>query len=134
MKCPKCGYIGFESTDKCRNCGYEFSLAAPRSQAFDLPLKIDDSAEAPRDIPFSIADFPRQPASPRGRPRLEHLDMPLAKEAVRDLPLFGGDEGALLPKTPRAPAPRQVAVPRRAATPPSCTSPCASAAWDSPRS
>ncbi len=27
MKCPKCGYIGFEQTDRCRNCGYDFSLA-----------------------------------------------------------------------------------------------------------
>ena len=26
MKCPKCGYLGFESGDRCRNCGYEFSL------------------------------------------------------------------------------------------------------------
>ena len=28
MKCPKCQYISFDSGDRCRNCGYEFSLAA----------------------------------------------------------------------------------------------------------
>jgi uncharacterized RDD family membrane protein YckC len=28
MKCPKCGYLGFDQVDRCRNCGYEFSLAA----------------------------------------------------------------------------------------------------------
>lgn len=26
MKCPKCGYLGFEQVDRCRNCGYEFTL------------------------------------------------------------------------------------------------------------
>ncbi len=28
MKCPKCGYLGFETVDRCRNCGYDFSLAS----------------------------------------------------------------------------------------------------------
>ena len=28
MKCPKCDYIGFEPTDRCRNCGFDFSLSA----------------------------------------------------------------------------------------------------------
>ena len=27
MKCPKCQYISFDSGDRCRNCGYDFSLA-----------------------------------------------------------------------------------------------------------
>jgi uncharacterized RDD family membrane protein YckC len=29
MKCPKCGYLGFEAVERCRNCGYDFSLAEP---------------------------------------------------------------------------------------------------------
>jgi uncharacterized RDD family membrane protein YckC len=28
MKCPKCLYIGFETGDRCKNCGYDFSLLA----------------------------------------------------------------------------------------------------------
>jgi uncharacterized RDD family membrane protein YckC len=36
MKCPKCQYISFDSGDRCRNCGYDFSLA------LDLPA--DDLA------------------------------------------------------------------------------------------
>ncbi len=28
MKCPKCQYIGFDTGDRCRNCGYEFAPAA----------------------------------------------------------------------------------------------------------
>ena len=27
MKCPKCGYLGFERVDRCRNCEYDFSLS-----------------------------------------------------------------------------------------------------------
>jgi len=27
MKCSKCGYLGFETGDRCRNCGFQFSLA-----------------------------------------------------------------------------------------------------------
>ena len=26
MKCPKCDYLGFETGDRCKNCGYDFSL------------------------------------------------------------------------------------------------------------
>lgn len=33
MKCPKCGYLGFEDVDRCRNCGYEFSLSEPADLA-----------------------------------------------------------------------------------------------------
>ena len=27
MKCPKCEYLGFETGDRCKNCGYDFSLS-----------------------------------------------------------------------------------------------------------
>src|SRR5436190_14459820 len=41
MKCPKCGYLGFERVDRCRNCGYDFSLTDP----YDLPdIQIRDHA------------------------------------------------------------------------------------------
>ena len=43
MKCPKCEYLAFESGDRCRNCGYEFSLTSP-APAFDLEL---DPAPSP---------------------------------------------------------------------------------------
>jgi uncharacterized RDD family membrane protein YckC len=46
MKCPKCGYLGFESGDRCRNCGYEFSLATSASAALDITL--DPEFEQPR--------------------------------------------------------------------------------------
>jgi len=38
MKCPKCGYLGFETTDRCRNCQYDFSLA-PVTAELELALQ-----------------------------------------------------------------------------------------------
>jgi uncharacterized RDD family membrane protein YckC len=38
MKCPKCGYLAFESGERCRNCGYDFSLTADAPAAFDVLL------------------------------------------------------------------------------------------------
>lgn len=50
MKCPKCGYLGFETTDRCRNCQYDFSLA-PFSPEPELTLHGDDRAiESPADL------------------------------------------------------------------------------------
>ncbi len=42
MKCPKCGYLGFEDVDRCRNCGYDFSLAAPAPLP-DLTIRSNDT-------------------------------------------------------------------------------------------
>lgn len=28
MRCPKCQYVGFEPSPRCKNCGYDFSLSA----------------------------------------------------------------------------------------------------------
>jgi uncharacterized RDD family membrane protein YckC len=47
MKCPKCGYLGFEDVERCRNCGYDFSLAAPAMP--DLTIRRDTRALTPLD-------------------------------------------------------------------------------------
>lgn len=39
MKCPKCGYLGFETTDRCRNCQYDFSLAPFTPDQPELTLR-----------------------------------------------------------------------------------------------
>jgi uncharacterized RDD family membrane protein YckC len=37
MKCPKCSYLGFDTGDRCRNCGYDFSLVShPSSDPADV--------------------------------------------------------------------------------------------------
>lgn len=49
MKCPKCGYLGFETTDRCRNCQYDFSLA-PVSAEPELSLRQDGGIEGTADF------------------------------------------------------------------------------------
>ena len=87
MKCPKCGYLGFERGDRCRNCGYDFSLATSTSEALDPVLD----------------------------PGPEHLNPPLdldrvigapEPEALGDLPLFGASQADA---TQRAVAARRTA-------------------------
>jgi uncharacterized RDD family membrane protein YckC len=71
MKCPKCGYLGFEEVDRCRNCGYEFALAhgAPLPE---LALHDRHAAAAPlEDLSFLAESEPIAAATPQ------------------DLPLFG---------------------------------------------
>ncbi len=58
MKCPKCGYLGFETTDRCRNCQYDFSLA-PFLPEQELPLHgADRKNESPHD--FELPPLARQ--------------------------------------------------------------------------
>jgi uncharacterized RDD family membrane protein YckC len=108
MKCSKCGYLGFEAADRCRNCGYEFSLSAD----FDLPdLKLRQDEEAPRDLDdFALVDAAAAPA-----PRARESDFavtthspPVVRQAASAMPLFApgiDDDTPLItkPSPPRAP-------------------------------
>ena len=69
MKCPKCGYLGFEPTDRCRNCQYDFSLTSPLPEP-DLTIRREpESANAHDDLSLidAAADWrstrPRSAAS-----------------------------------------------------------------------
>jgi uncharacterized RDD family membrane protein YckC len=59
MKCPKCQYFSFDSGDRCRNCGYDFSLT------LDLPpvdLPIQDGSEPIGPLSdFSLNETPNLP-------------------------------------------------------------------------
>jgi uncharacterized RDD family membrane protein YckC len=86
MRCPKCHYISFEGGDRCRNCGYEFSLSA-----------VSEPEPAPE---LALNDRDEDPAAP--------IDLSLPRSAgAFDLPLFtGGDPDAPLIRpsaAPRAP-------------------------------
>jgi uncharacterized RDD family membrane protein YckC len=76
MKCPKCGYLGFESVDRCRNCGYEFSLA-DGADRLELPIRTEPSTVDPLgDLAMIDAAIPTPPTPSRIGPTPE-------------LPLFG---------------------------------------------
>lgn len=49
MKCPKCSYLGFETGDRCKNCGYDFSLLMSSSTSIEteLSMREPEVGEAP---------------------------------------------------------------------------------------
>jgi uncharacterized RDD family membrane protein YckC len=88
MKCPKCHYISFESSERCRNCGYEFSLAVG-AEGFDLPIQTGKEALGPlSDLALGHDERPGVPgasvALPQPRPITSSFDLPLFRERRRD--------------------------------------------------
>lgn len=111
MKCPKCGYLGFDTGERCKNCGYDFSL---------LGQPDPGGPPAPHTPSATPSDLLRDPRLPRGaRYRRSFQGGAAAGGPLRprpegtpvDLPLFGGEHPALPP--PRAP----LAVRRATPTP-----------------
>ncbi len=97
MRCPKCQYISYDNGDRCRNCGYEFSLSVA-DPALELPIQTGAEAIGPlKDFPLSD---PRQPGA-AAPPTPSGASEPRAPRAARtvsaerrgsaargDLPLF----------------------------------------------
>jgi len=102
MRCPKCHYISFDDTERCRNCGFDLTLALPEPDV-DLPIRSDDLPEgAADDIELN---------APRSDAATERSAMRRAGQvqAAVDLPLFeapvpGIDDTPLI-ATPSAPRP-----------------------------
>src|SRR4051812_4471501 len=105
MKCPKCRYISFGDGDRCRNCGYEFSL---------LPAGSDVEVAVRREVPTgraaSLDDASAPPAALGSRARRRRsaaaalpppaeddslpaigFDLPLFNDARDDVPLVSGN-------------------------------------------
>ena len=71
MRCPKCQYITFDSDDRCRNCGYEFSLSVESVEDEPVEVRIarDEPASARRGSEsFSALDTPLNQLSPESSP------------------------------------------------------------------
>ena len=131
MRCSKCQYIGFDNSDRCRNCGYEFSLAAD-ADGFDLPIRTGDEPAGPlSDFPLSDADRAEPPAASappaeRAAPPRRSGGAALSRSGSGELPLFGdrsrGEDAPLvsLPASPRAPVAvrKSTVAPRPAQRPP----------------
>jgi uncharacterized RDD family membrane protein YckC len=110
MRCPKCQYISFDSVDRCRNCGYEFSLAVE-----DPPLDVTIGRDEPGPgrlghASLTALDAPLAPAR-----AVADLERDVEDEAVgrrlptaEDLPLFTdrvADDQAPLVTPPAVPRP-----------------------------
>jgi len=124
MKCPKCGYLGFETTDRCRHCGYDFSLSVPVDLSSELPLRPPDEAESP------LADFdldrvigepePRRMETAVGAatPPPHHDVQPYPSESdPAALPLFSRSRSPLDDALISAPPPARPPLAVRRATP-----------------
>lgn len=102
MKCPKCQYISFDSADRCRNCGYDFSLALDLPPA-DMPMQNESEPLGPLGD-FSLNETPNLPLFVRGG----DPDVPLVTPAAVPRPPL-----AVRRATP-APRPKRDAAPPRA--------------------
>ena len=136
MKCPKCGYLGFEQLDRCRNCGYDFSLteaplpdltlrqdekpaptSAPSNELAltgDAPLGRTQEAppsRAAEDVTLARPEPPRAPL-----PELRRENLTRGGGATPELPLFtrGTQPVSDEPLISKPSAPRQPLAVRRA--------------------
>jgi uncharacterized RDD family membrane protein YckC len=125
MKCPKCEYLGFETGDTCRNCGYDFSLMVSAEPAMpDIDMEPGDPPQTSDDwldnldrslAPAEIAEPAREPdlALPLFNPGQDFDDEPLIRlPAAPRVPLS-------VRRTPDTPRLRTVAKPVRKAPEPS---------------
>ena len=131
MKCPTCGYIGFETADRCRNCGYDFALSpsAP-AEAPELAMKTDQTEGALRELDIQLA-APGSAARGQGRVAserqpdidkvLSNLDRVIGEAPAPDLPLFdeAADQPGLPPLVDSTAPPRRPLAVRRATPDPS---------------
>jgi len=123
MKCPKCSYLSFEAGERCRNCGYDFSMAAPPADdpAGDLPLFEDDrplvSVPASPRAPLSVrrtGPRPHHGAGGQDPARLRSRHAPPAPQPPpsADLDLeFDADPADAEPEMLEAPAPAAAPAP-----------------------
>ena len=110
MKCPKCGYLGYERVERCRNCGYEFSLTTAAPASADLRLR--DAAGGPtrlEDLDLAGPLSSDRPGRKAGRTPLGDLT-----GGMDELPLFGSPLGEDEPLITKPSAPRQPLAVRRA--------------------
>ena len=127
MKCPKCGYLGFENVDRCRNCGYDFSLT-PSVDVLELPLKTTSTTSTTstgRDVRQPLDDLSFLDAAMTSEPgHLSGSVKPDVQRAVaaepppappsEDLPLFGAAIPDDLPLITKPSPPRPPLAVRRA--------------------
>jgi uncharacterized RDD family membrane protein YckC len=114
MRCPKCQYISFDNGERCRNCGYEFSLTSA-ARGLDLPIQTGDEPMGPLadlalELPARLGHDAAKAVdtvTPASRPITSSFDLPLFKE--RRTP--DGSSRVMTP--PATPTPRPPLAVRR---------------------
>lgn len=113
MKCPKCEYLGFETGDRCKNCGYDFSLASGNVAATGPELMLRQPEPLKRDSDRWLSQL---------EARLDNVrPAAMAASSADQLGSMSLDAPAAQPATlrPAAPpeTPAQAPPPPRASTP-----------------
>jgi uncharacterized RDD family membrane protein YckC len=98
MKCPKCAYLGFETGDRCKNCGYDFSLLAASFDPATEPgisLRPGDVADESMDMWLRDLDrsLPESSVYGAGVMTRESALKPLADARGRDTLGDGREDG-----------------------------------------
>jgi uncharacterized RDD family membrane protein YckC len=107
MRCPKCEYLGFEPSPRCKNCGYDFSLGTPDDDGTLSGLSI----VAEREFEGPMADFDLHnlddAAETRSEPARNSFDLSevLASESRPARSSFGGASASAVATPPALPKP-----------------------------
>jgi uncharacterized RDD family membrane protein YckC len=107
MKCPKCAYLGFETGDRCKNCGYDFSLlSASESDPSDFarPASSDEPDYAFRTSLDEDVSIHASDDIDHHDPWLDNWQDPLGgKHGSEPSSRDDIDEGLTISLTPEAP-------------------------------
>jgi uncharacterized RDD family membrane protein YckC len=115
VKCPKCSYLGFETGDRCKNCGYDFSLIAvgpaPDAPAGDAAIRTDDAETGVPELWLdrmdrTMAEASRQSAEDHLSGVRQSAAPPAKTTADESLPLFNPNDPDDIPLIALPPAPR----------------------------
>lgn len=133
MRCPKCQYLGFEPSPRCKNCGYDFSFGSddlpgltivpepgPQDAMADFDLQVFDDA-SPRPKSTAIAggfDLDDLLARGRSEPALQMDFNPAPVSTTSAVATVVSEPVPAEPVPPPAPARAVVARPAAAHVPP----------------
>ena len=101
MKCPKCDYLGFETGDRCKNCGYDFSLATEAAAAREPELLLREP-EPQRNADRWLTQL---------EARLDNVRPVATAPATDRLGSLSLDAAPVAPAAPPPPAPLAAAPP-----------------------
>jgi uncharacterized RDD family membrane protein YckC len=92
MKCPKCHYLSFEPSPRCRNCGFDLGIADV--EVAIRPAEVAEVAEASEAPAADLELHPKRRTAPRRAPKTiglihpaRHVEAPREPASFQEVPL-----------------------------------------------